>query len=417
MVTADGGPPCFIVRKLRTIQIRLMPTHARDVLQLLADLHNSDLELDSIKKRMHLTSPKFCKTLRRAKEFNLIKSKSVHVDELVHKLLCDKHSFLQPTICMSLRPSTASYHEAREKALAIRESECTGFQLIQDIADALEVGSKAFLFTGAGISVSAGIPLFRGDQGIYKQGLGVDGFAPKYAFASPHTAPSVEYFRQFLKFHGNLWEMSHRASPTFFHRIIKDLYDDGLVGRVWDQNIDMLFEKVGLPRSVLESVHGSYSKVCCLIGHQRNATPEVCAAMKLGDIDQLLCSEKHGTNSRTVECGNYLVPGIRYNDVRQTTDYSDIVKRDIKLTKYLLIVVGSSLEIEMFRNLISAYMKPGISLYVVGPEEPVYSGFFENWNYIKCSADKFALELYRALARPRKSTQRTHAFVRDTVIG
>lgn len=125
-------------------------------------------------------------------------------------------------------------------------AECAG--LIKD------AGSVVAL-TGAGISTAAGIPDFRGPQGLY--------VTRRY---DPEKVFDIDWFRHspgdFYEFSRDLVEVVKDARPTFSHRFLAALERSGSLTAVITQNIDMLHQMAGSRRVV--ELHGSYHSATCL---------------------------------------------------------------------------------------------------------------------------------------------------------
>lgn len=103
--------------------------------------------------------------------------------------------------------------------------------------------------TGAGVSTSAGIPDFRGPQGIYQQ----PGFPGAMIF-------DINQFRQdpaiFYKHIGQLLSMNKDIQPTKGHRFLKKLEELGKLKTVVTQNIDGLHKMAG--NSYVIEIHGNF---------------------------------------------------------------------------------------------------------------------------------------------------------------
>jgi len=109
--------------------------------------------------------------------------------------------------------------------------------------------------TGAGISTAAGIPDFRGPQGLY--------VTRQY---DPDTVFDITAFRRdpapFFEFTRDFLGVIHTIEPTLAHRFLADLECDGSLTAVVTQNIDSLHQKAGSENVV--SVHGDYWTSHCL---------------------------------------------------------------------------------------------------------------------------------------------------------
>jgi NAD-dependent deacetylase len=108
--------------------------------------------------------------------------------------------------------------------------------------------------TGAGISTAAGIPDFRGPQGLY--------VTRRY---DPEKVFEIGWFRRkpqfFYEFSRDFVATVKNIQPTFSHRFLADLERKELLAGVVTQNIDMLHQLAG-NRNVVE-LHGSYRTATC----------------------------------------------------------------------------------------------------------------------------------------------------------
>jgi len=93
-------------------------------------------------------------------------------------------------------------------------------------------------YTGAGISTSAGIPDFRGPQGVWTL----------KALNQQRTAPTVE---------------RHEAIPTTTHMSLLALLQSGYLKRIISQNTDGLHLKSGVPPSNICELHGNINVESC----------------------------------------------------------------------------------------------------------------------------------------------------------
>ncbi len=108
--------------------------------------------------------------------------------------------------------------------------------------------------TGAGISTAAGIPDFRGPQGLY--------VTRRY---DPEKVFEIDWFDRdpgfFYDFSRDFVDLMKGNGPTYTHRFLAALEGAGMLAGVITQNIDALHQEAGSTR-VLD-LHGSYRSATC----------------------------------------------------------------------------------------------------------------------------------------------------------
>lgn len=129
---------------------------------------------------------------------------------------------------------------------------------LHDVVTLLKSCRNILVVTGAGISVSCGIPDFRSRDGIYAR-LSVD--YPD--LPNPQAMFDIEYFQlnpqPFFKFAMEIWPGQFTPSPS--HRFIKHLEDEGRLLRNYTQNIDTLENVCGINNVI--QCHGSFASARC----------------------------------------------------------------------------------------------------------------------------------------------------------
>lgn len=124
-----------------------------------------------------------------------------------------------------------------------------------ECAGLIKNAGSAVALTGAGISTAAGIPDFRGPQGLY--------VTRRY---NPDKVFDIDWFRHspedFYEFSRDLVEVVKDVRPTFSHHFLAELEKAGSLMAVITQNIDMLHQMAGSRRVV--EMHGSYHSATCL---------------------------------------------------------------------------------------------------------------------------------------------------------
>ena len=122
-------------------------------------------------------------------------------------------------------------------------------------ADLIRRSERIVTLTGAGVSTAAGIPDFRGPEGLY--------VTRRY---DPDTIFEISAFHRdpgpFYEFTRDFLGVIHTIEPTTTHRFLAELETAGKMSAVVTQNIDSLHQKAG-SRKVI-SVHGDYWTSHCL---------------------------------------------------------------------------------------------------------------------------------------------------------
>ncbi|XP_074010789.1 NAD-dependent protein deacetylase sirtuin-1 [Numenius arquata] len=131
---------------------------------------------------------------------------------------------------------------------------------IDDAVKLLQECRKIMVLTGAGVSVSCGIPDFRSRDGIYAR-LAVD--FPD--LPDPQAMFDIEYFRKdprpFFKFAKEIYP--GQFQPSLCHKFIAMMDKEGKLLRNYTQNIDTLEQVAGIQRII--QCHGSFATASCLI--------------------------------------------------------------------------------------------------------------------------------------------------------
>jgi NAD-dependent protein deacetylase/lipoamidase len=132
-------------------------------------------------------------------------------------------------------------------------------------------GSRAVVFTGAGVSTESGIPDFRSPGGIWAKHRPID-FAE---FLASEDARRESWRRRFA-LDGTL----SRAAPNRGHRAIAELVRRGVVTTVVTQNIDGLHQASGVPDEKVVELHGNTTYARCLDCGRRHELADVRAAFE-----------------------------------------------------------------------------------------------------------------------------------------
>lgn len=140
-----------------------------------------------------------------------------------------------------------------------RRSKLESVTTYEDVVELVKKSSKIVVLTGAGVSVSCGIPDFRSRNGIYAR-LSVD--YPD--LPDPQAMFDIGYFKKnpkpFFKFAKEIYP--GKFHPSLSHFFIGALEKSGKLLRNYTQNIDTLEPSAGISRVI--QCHGSFSTATCM---------------------------------------------------------------------------------------------------------------------------------------------------------
>jgi len=191
------------------------------------------------------------------------------------------------------------------------------------------------VMTGAGISVSAGIPDFR------SPGTGLYYNLQKYNLDDPQDVFSINYFRKNPKPFYCVAKGIYPGQfhPTKAHYFIRMLAEHGLLLRNFTQNIDTLEMIAGIPQDKVIYSHGSFSKSHC---------SECGKEYSYEDVREKVFADEVAY----CECGGCIKPDITFFGEALPAEF--FVQREIDFPKCdLLIVMGTSLVVHPFAGLIT----------------------------------------------------------------
>lgn len=162
--------------------------------------------------------------------------------------------------------------------------------VLDDVVDLLSKANNIMIVTGAGVSVSCGIPDFRSETGIYSR-------LQEYELDDPQQMFDIEYFREtpeiFYSFAKELYPTNYEPSPS--HLFVKLVEDKGKLLRNYTQNIDTLEHKADIKRVV--NCHGSFATASCVTCGYKVDGKEIESYIMAQQVPPCpKCGVKEGTN-------------------------------------------------------------------------------------------------------------------------
>jgi len=203
-------------------------------------------------------------------------------------------------------------------------------QTKEDVIPLIRNAKQIIVISGAGISVSCGIPDFRSPGGLYDQ------INEKFNLDDPHLLFDINYLKSnpvpFFEFAKQLFPNSE-LQPSCSHRFIKELEKQNKLLRHYTQNIDMLEKVCGIKNTV--QCHGSFETATCI----------TCKSTVSGmDIrDHIL----HVGIPYCKQCNDgksFMKPNIVFFGEALPEEFQKIIAEDCQKCD-LLLVIGSSLRV------------------------------------------------------------------------
>lgn len=263
---------------------------------------------------------------------------------------------------MGLGPSTEHLSKlTKEEKEGILSNECTLQKVAEYVKERKDKGTfKVCLCTGAGISVSAGIPDFR------TPGTGLYDNLQKYDLPKPEAIFDINFFREdptpFYDLSRDL--LPSNFKPTPMHHFIKLLDSKDMLLRCYTQNIDTLERRAGVSGDKVIEAHGSFATAKCtscqaeysqeyfrdrvinMSDGYKNAKGEIIPWCKCtGEV------EDSDTGDNKV-CDGNVKPDIVFFGEDLPRRYFDCREQDL-LECDLLIIAGTSLKVTPFSHTVN----------------------------------------------------------------
>lgn len=268
------------------------------------------------------------------------------------------------------------------------------------------------ILSGAGVSVSSGIPDFRSPGGMY------DTLKPDLITATPaqrqlmrrdpthvveknmflqNQFPYLEVRRPFI-----LGTRDGRWKATLAHRFAELLHlRTGKLTRVYTQNIDGLDRQTSIPPEKILAVHGTISEAACEICEAEVDFEEFCEEVKSRVKDIYGVDEEAPKESTPILCKSCGNPTVKSRTVlfggSMPLEFFRRVPEDLPKVD-LLIIAGTSLVVAPANGIVFGVPDDAIRVVVnkeeVGSELGIdYSDNAERDFFAKGSCDEVFLDL------------------------
>eukprot|EP01062_Namystynia_karyoxenos_P058160 TRINITY_DN4957_c0_g1_i2.p1 TRINITY_DN4957_c0_g1~~TRINITY_DN4957_c0_g1_i2.p1 ORF type:complete len:656 (+),score=87.88 TRINITY_DN4957_c0_g1_i2:213-1970(+) len=248
---------------------------------------------------------------------------------------------------IKLPKEVAAYVQSEHTQLRLRATQLLPERMLHSFASHIARATKVVVATGAGISVSAGIPDFR------TKGTGLYSKLAAYKLPTPESLFDLKYFRAhphaFYDFVRKMWPGNYR--PTRAHHFIKLLHRKGKLLRNFTQNIDDLERVAGIPPSKLFQAHGTFSTARCVDCSAMYDPEYVLEHLERGEWPR--CDRTPDCAVREVRGGKYqglVKPGITFFGEDVDNDFANVASDDMDECD-ALIVLGTSLQVQPFSYL------------------------------------------------------------------
>lgn len=210
----------------------------------------------------------------------------------------------------------------------------------------LESSKRVSVLTGAGISTDAGIPDFRGPDGLWTRNPGAE------------RASTIDNYLRDTEARRAAWRMRLddrliNARPTPGHEALVDLERQGRLEHLVTQNIDGLHQRAGTSPERLTEVHGSVGGFVCVSCGDGGPIEGVIERVRAGDDDPR-CERCGGILKTTVVMFGEMLPDGAMERSLRAVDSSDV-----------FLAVGTTLEVSPVNGMVFRARERGIPVVVV----------------------------------------------------
>ncbi|XP_010864581.2 NAD-dependent protein deacetylase sirtuin-3, mitochondrial isoform X2 [Esox lucius] len=211
-------------------------------------------------------------------------------------------------------------------------------QTLEDLAKSVRNGKykRIVVMAGAGISTPSGIPDFR------SPGSGLYDNLQQYNLPYAEAIFEINFFHHnpnpFFALAKELYPGAYQ--PNLTHYFVRLLHDKGQLLRMYTQNIDGLERLAGIPPEKLVEAHGTFATATCTVCRRDFKGEELRPDIMKGSIP------------KCPTCKGVVKPDIVFFGEELPPHFFSYLK-DFPLAD-LLIIMGTSLEVEPFASLAGA---------------------------------------------------------------
>ncbi|XP_065070886.1 NAD-dependent protein deacetylase sirtuin-3-like isoform X2 [Rhopilema esculentum] len=209
---------------------------------------------------------------------------------------------------------------------------------LKEIAELIKNGKigNVIVMAGAGISTPSGIPDFR------SPGTGLYNNLDEYGLPDPAAVFDINFFsynpKPFFQLAKELYPGKYK--PNLVHYFVRMLHEKNSLMKMYTQNIDGLERAAGIPEAKLIEAHGTFSTATCRRCKTRYKGDEILDDVMKTNVPKC---RRHG-------CSGVVKPDIVFFGEDLPKTFFEYPKHFAKCD--LLIVLGTSLEVEPFAGLV-----------------------------------------------------------------
>ena len=260
----------------------------------------------------------------------------------------------------------ASFIQVNTRRPMLPRSKLPAYNTFSDVVELIRKAERIVVLTGAGISVSCGIPDFRSATGVYER------LKEEFDLPDPQSMFDMRYFRTdpqpFFSFAKDIYPGVFTPSPSHF--FIRLLETKGKLLRNYSQNIDTLEAVAGIENVV--NCHGSFATATCLSCGRKYSSDDIREDIMAQRIPRCkpCLDEREKLEATRVALGGHegdedadgddgsdqtfavVKPDITFFGEDLPDTFRDSLMAD-RSSADLLLVIGSSLKVEPVSTVIN----------------------------------------------------------------